>query len=91
MKTIKTILVAITLAFTFYACSEEECNDNCYEAVTVENMNRICSLNGCRYTHRVMLKNVCTGELQFKTTLPRKLADSPKVGDLFCGNLEAYK
>lgn len=92
MKTIKTILVVLTLAFTFYSCSEEEdCNDNCYEVLTVENMNRICSLNGCRYTHRVLFKNVCSGELKFKTTLPIKISQKPQTGDLVCNDFIGYK
>lgn len=83
--------IVLLVLIIFSACSEDEiCNSNCYEIVTVENRNRICSVSGCRYTYRVIFKDTCSGELQFKTTLPRKLNQKPQTGDLVCGDFLGY-
>jgi hypothetical protein len=86
MKAIKLLAVAIVL--TFSSCSESDsdiCREQCYEIIRVENNRRACSYTGsCTYNFKVTFKNQCSGELEYKTSNYRPLADKPKVGDIEC-------
>ena len=86
MKAIK--LVVVVLVLTFSSCSEsdsEVCKEECYEITRVENYRRACSYTGsCTYNWKVTFKNQCSGELEYKTTNYRELADAPIVGDTVC-------